>query len=54
MNEFNRKNWLPWQRPLINRKVSERLIKLSHTFNNPENLAKIGPLDSQNYLKLDH
>ena len=35
------KNWLPWQRPLTNRKTNFRLIIYSRSSNNPENLAKI-------------
>jgi len=33
-------NWLPWQRPL-----SDRKINFSHSSTNPENLAKIDPVD---------
>jgi len=40
------KNWLPWQSPLSDRNVNERLMKLSHITTNPENLLKFGPVDS--------
>jgi len=40
------KNWLPWQRPLVDRKTTNfRLIIHTHSSINPENLAKIGPAD---------
>jgi len=36
------RNWLPWQRPLSDRKMNERLMKTSR-----ENLVKISPVDSE-------
>jgi len=36
------KNWLPWQRPLKDRKTNFRLITYSHSSTKSENLAKIG------------
>ena len=39
------KNWLPWQRPLRGRKTDFRLIVCSHGSTNPQNLAKIRPVD---------
>jgi len=38
------KNWLPWQRPLRDRKTNFRLIIHIRSSTNPENLAKIGPV----------
>jgi len=40
-------NWLPWQRPLRNRKKLNELNKLLHPSTNPEILVKIGPLVSR-------
>ena len=49
------KNWLPWQRPLGNRKMNDQIIKPSQSSTNRENLAKIGSTDSEIlWLKLDH
>jgi len=41
------KNWFPWQCPLSDRKMNERLMKPSHTTTKPENLAVIGPVNSE-------
>ena len=38
-------NWLPWQRPLKNRKSNFRLIIFSRSSVLLQNLAKIGPVD---------
>ena len=38
----SKKIWLPWQRPLRDRKTNFRLVIYSHSSTNPENLAKIG------------
>jgi len=40
-------NWLPWQRPLSDHKMNERLLKPSRTSTNTENLVQIGPVDSE-------
>jgi len=40
-------NWLPWQRPLKNKKKLNGVIKPFHLSTNPENLVKIGPLASE-------
>ena len=46
------KSWLPWQRPLRDRKTNFRLITYSHSSTNPANLAKIGQVDvERNCLK---
>jgi len=39
------KSWLPWQRPLMDRKTNFRLIVYSRSSTKPENLAKIGSVD---------
>ena len=39
------KNWLPWRRPLRDRKTNFRLIIYSHSSTEPANLAKIGAVD---------
>jgi len=39
------KMWLPWQRPLMDRKIYFRLIIYSRSSTDPENLATIGPVD---------
>jgi len=40
-------NWLPWQRPLINQKKLNGVIKPFHLSTNPEIMVKIGPLASE-------
>ena len=40
-------NWLPWQRPLSDRKANERLMMPSNTPTNPENLVKISEVKSE-------
>ena len=39
------KIWLPWQRPLPDRKTNFKLISWRYSSTNPGNLAKIGPVD---------
>jgi len=41
------KNWLAWQRPLMDRKTNFRLIIYSRSSTNRDNLAKIGPANCQ-------
>ena len=41
------KNWLPWQRPLSDRKTKASLIILTKMSTNPENLVKISPAYSE-------
>ena len=40
-------NWLPWQRPLRNRKTLNEVNRILHPSTNSEIFVKIGPLDSQ-------
>ena len=40
-------NWLPWQRPLRNRKKLNEVHKPLHLSTNPEISVKIGPLGSK-------
>jgi len=40
-------NWLPWQRPLSDRKVIYQINKPFQPSTNPEILVKISPLDSE-------
>jgi len=39
------KDCFPWQSPLRDGKTNFRLIIYSHSSINPENLAKVGPVD---------
>jgi len=39
------KKWLPWLRLFTDRKINFNLIIYSRICINPENLAKIGPVD---------
>jgi len=39
------KKWLPWQRPLRDRKTNFRLIIHSQSSTNPETVVKIRPAD---------
>jgi len=40
-----KKKWLPWQRPLRDRKTNFRLIIHSQSSTNPETVVKIRPAD---------
>jgi len=44
---ISKDNWLPWLRPLRNRKKLNELNKPLHPTTNPEILFKIGPLASE-------
>jgi len=41
------KHWLPWQRPLKNKKNNFIFIIYSNSSTNPANLAKIGPANGE-------